>query len=168
MDLLPVLREMLDHNYWARDRQLQTCAVLSEEEFLRSVGGSFPSVRDALAHLAGVEWLWLERWRGRAPRAVPGPDQYPTLAAISELWRTVERDMRDYLAGLTEETVAEAMTYVNMRGQEWSYSRWRMFLHLMNHQSFHRGQVTAMLRVLGHAPPPVDFLVAHDMGFRLG
>jgi uncharacterized damage-inducible protein DinB len=41
-----------------------------------------------------------------------------------------------------------------------------MMLHLLQHQSYHRGQVTALLRQLGTAPPKVDFLDAHEMGFR--
>ncbi len=71
---LPVsLRELIDYNYWARDRQLETCAALTPEQFLKPLGGSFPSVRDTLAHLIAVEWIWLERWRGRSPRTLLGP-----------------------------------------------------------------------------------------------
>jgi hypothetical protein len=44
--------------------QLQACAGLTEEQFLRPLGNSFPSLRDTPAHLLAVEWLWLERWRG--------------------------------------------------------------------------------------------------------
>jgi len=41
-----------------------------------------------------------------------------------------------------------------------------MILHLLHHQSYHRGQVTALFRQLGVQPPKVDFLDAHEMGFR--
>ena len=68
---LTALNELFDYNYWARDRQLQACAGFTEEQFLRPLGNSFPSLRDTLTHLVAVEWLWLERWRGRSPRRVP-------------------------------------------------------------------------------------------------
>lgn len=167
MDLLPALRELVDHNYWARDRQLQACATLAQEEFLQPLGASFSSVRGSLAHLVGVEWLWLERWRGRSPRALPAPEDFPTLAAISERWKVVEHDLRKYLAGLNEEALALPLTYINTQGQSWTYPLWRMMIHVLNHQSYHRGQVTLLLRRLGLHPPAVDFLMAHDMGFRL-
>ena len=48
---LTALNEVFDYNYWARDRQLQACAGLTEEQFLRPLGNSFPSLRDTLAHL---------------------------------------------------------------------------------------------------------------------
>ena len=74
---LSVLKELFAHNYWARDRQLQACAALSGEQFLRPLGNSFPSVRDTLAHLLAVEWLWLERWRGRSPRVLLPSEDFP-------------------------------------------------------------------------------------------
>jgi uncharacterized damage-inducible protein DinB len=137
---LEVLRELFDYSYWARDRQLEACAPLTEEQFLRPLGGSFPSLRDTLAHLVGVEWLWLERWS------------------------VVESGMRSYLAGLTQEALGQPLTCVGTRGNTWTYPLWRMHMHLLNHQTYHRGQVTTLLRQLGVPPARVDFLVAHDAG----
>jgi len=160
------LNELFDYNYWARDRQLQACAGLTEEQFLRPLGNSFPSLRDTLTHLVAVEWLWLERWRGRSPRTLLAPEEFPTLAALSQRWQTVEREMREYVAGLSEEALECPLTCISTRGQAWTYPLWRMILHLLHHQSYHRGQVTALFRQLGVQPPKVDFLDAHDMGFR--
>jgi uncharacterized damage-inducible protein DinB len=64
---LASINELFNYNYWARDCQLQACAALTEEQFLRSLGSSFASVRDTLVHMVGAEWVWLERWRGRSP-----------------------------------------------------------------------------------------------------
>jgi len=68
MIALEPLRELYDYNYWARDRQLEACSKLSEEQLLRPMGNSFPSLRDTLAHLLAAEWIWLERFRGRSPQ----------------------------------------------------------------------------------------------------
>jgi uncharacterized damage-inducible protein DinB len=163
---LAVLNELFDYHYWARDRQLQACAAITEEQFLRPLGGSFPSLRDTLVHLVAVEWLWLERWRGRSPRSLLSSEELPTLVAVTERWRAVEREMRAYLAGMTEEALERPMTCTSTRGQEWSYPLWRMIVHFLNHQTYHRGQVTTLLRQLGAQPAKVDFLDAHDAGFR--
>ncbi len=165
MQLLPALAEMFEHNYWARDRQLEACAALSQEQFLRQLGGSFPSLREVLAHLVAVEWLWLERWRGTSPSALIPLDEFPTLAAVTERWNAVEREMREYVAGLDEDELARPLSIVSTRGVQWTYPLWRMVVHLVNHQSYHRGQVTSMLRMLGVQPPRIDFLDGQDVGF---
>ena len=163
---LSALRELFAHNYWARDRQLQTCAGLTDEQFLCPLGSSFPSVRDTLVHLLAVEWLWLERWRGRSPRVLLPPEDFPTLAAVGARWTAVEQEMKEYLASLPEEVLEQPMTCMSTRGNTWTYALWRMMVHLLEHQSYHRGQVTALLRQLGIEPPKVDFLDAQDAGFR--
>ena len=121
-----VLNEMFDYNYWARDRQLQACAGLTEEQFLRPLGNSFPSLRDTLTHLLAVEWLWLERWRGRSPQTLLAPEEFPTLAALSQRWETVEREMREYVAGLSEEALQCPVTCRSTRGQTWTFTLWRI------------------------------------------
>ncbi len=161
-----LVNELFNYNYWARDRQLQTCAGLTEEQFLRPLGNSFPSLRDTMTHLLAVEWLWLERWRGRSPRTLLAPEEFPTLAVLSQRWLTVEREMREYLAGLSEDALERTVPYINAKGETWTYELWRMMVHLLNHQSYHRGQVTTLMRQLGVQPPQVDFLVAYDMGLR--
>lgn len=165
---LTTFRELWDYNYWARDRQLEACAALTQEQFLRPMGNSFSSVRDTLAHLVGAEWVWLERWRGRNPRALLPAEEFPTLAAVEQRWRGVERDVRDYLAQLTQEALACPFTYINLKGETWTYPLWRTLFHVVNHQTYHRGQITTLLRQLSATPKAIDFLVAHDVHLRQG
>ena len=162
---LKTLNELFNHNYWARDRQLSVCATLTEDQFKRPLGSSFSSLRDTLVHMAAVERLWLERWRGETPQPLLPPEEFPSLLAIQYYWREVEKEMREYLSNLDEEAIEQPVTCVSIRGQTWTYSLWRMMLHLLNHQNYHRGQVTTLLRQLGVQPAKVDFLDAHELGF---
>jgi uncharacterized damage-inducible protein DinB len=159
-------KELFDYAWWARDRQLEACAPLPREQFLRPLGGSFASLRDTLAHCLGVEWIWLERWRGRSPKALPSASEFPGLESIRERWLAVEVEMKGFLAGLDNETLGRSIECAGTRGNLWRQPLWRFILHLLNHQSYHRGQVTNYLRRLGVNPPRVDFLAAHDEGLR--
>jgi uncharacterized damage-inducible protein DinB len=163
---LSTLRELFEYNYWARNRQLDACASLTQERFLRPMNNSFSSLRDTLAHLVGAEYLWLERWRGRSPRAMLAAEEFPTLVAVRERWGTVERGIREYLAGLTEEVLTHPLSYVNLKGETWTYPLWQTLFHVVNHQTYHRGQVTTLLRQLGTQPTPIDYLLAHDFRFQ--
>jgi uncharacterized damage-inducible protein DinB len=163
---LAVIKKLFNYNYWARDRQMEVCSQLTHEQFLFPSKGSFSSLRDTLGHLMAVEWLWLERWRGRSPKSLLAAGQFSALSDLLDNWRTVECEMRAYLASLSEEAIASPLTYVNPRGEEWTYPLWQMMLHLLQHQSYHRGQVTTLLRQLGMQPPAVDFLVACDSGIH--
>jgi uncharacterized damage-inducible protein DinB len=110
--------------------------------------------------------LWLERWNGRFPHAMLQSGEFPNVASIGQRWRTVERNTREYLAGLSEDSLYRPLTYTNMKGENWTCPLWRMLFHVINHQTYHRGQVTTMLRQIGAEPKPIDFLMAHDVQFQ--
>ena len=164
---LATITELFAHNYWARDCQLQACAALTEEQFVRNLGSSFGSVRDTLVHLTETEWIWLERWLGRSPQSGLSPQEFPSLSTVTERWTAVEREMRKFLATLSDEALMKPVTYLSLKGDSFTYELWRPMLHLINHQSYHRGQVATMLRQLGLQPPTVDFLPGYRMGFHV-
>lgn len=169
---LEALRDLFDYNYWARDRQLEACGVLTEEQFLRPMGSSFSSVRDTLAHLVAVERIWLQRWLGKSPSRAEAQAivqafaalSFPSLAAVRERWQLVERDLRGFLAGLEEARLKQPLTYTNARGERWTYPLGETLFHVVNHQTYHRGQITTLLRQLGVAAPGIDYLVKYDAG----
>ena len=163
-----VLQRLYGYNYWARDRQLEACGKLRPEQFTRPLGGSFASLRDTLAHIAGCDWIWCERWNGRSPRALPRGDQFPGLPALAEYWHGVELDVRRFVASVTEAGLSQPLTYTNLAGEQWTYALGEAMFHLLNHGTYHRGQVTTLLRQLGAEAPAVDYLVMQDMQAAAG
>ncbi|MBV8729176.1 MAG: DinB family protein [Acidobacteriia bacterium] len=162
---LATIRELFAYNYWARDRQLEACAKLSQEQFLRPLGNSFPSLRDTLAHLVTAEWIWHEWLRRGSAEKRPAPEDFPDLQSIHEGWRPIEQGLRDYLANATDETLAGRLSFSSrVMGKTMNYPVWRALLHLANHQSYHRGQVTMCLRLLGVQPQMTDIVVADREG----
>ena len=164
---LPALVELFKYNYWARDRHLQACEALTEEQIWRPLVSGFPSLGFAFAHLVVVEWLWLQRWQGRQPQDLRSHGEFSSLAALSARWRLVETEMKAYLFQLDKNALGQPFSYVNLEGQTWTYPLWHTLLHLINHQNYHRGQVAGLMRQLGIQPPGVDFLVGQDMGLCL-
>jgi uncharacterized damage-inducible protein DinB len=112
------------------------------------------------------EWIWLQRWRGASPKRVFTEDELPDLQAIEARWRDLDRDRQNFLEGLTDDRLHARLSYENLKGERWEYSLVHMMQHVVNHSSYHRGQVVTLLRQLGQAPPPTDFLVFLDEGGR--
>jgi uncharacterized damage-inducible protein DinB len=123
-----------------------------------------------MAHLVAAEWVWQERWNGRSPTREEAKafaaETFPTLAVVEERWRGNERGVREYLSRLTSEALSQPLHYTNIAGERWSYPLWQTLLHVVNHQTYHRGQVTTLLRQLGAPTVALDFLVAVDSGLK--
>jgi uncharacterized damage-inducible protein DinB len=147
------LKSLVDYHYWARDRLLEALAQLSPEELTKDLGNSFPSIRDTLVHLYGAECIWCARWAGKPPWSMPDPSAFPDLPTIRHAWVDQERTVRGVLEDLGERGVGRAIEYRMLNGQPQAQPFWQMLQHLVNHGSYHRGQVTTMLRQLRQRPP---------------
>ena len=153
------LRILLDYHYWARDRVLDAVAPLTPEQFTRDLGSSFRSIRDTLAHVYAAEWAWHSRWMGTSPTALLPPDMFPDLGTLRTTWAEHEAKMRRFLDGLGEPGVVRVIDYKLLNGQPGSSPVWQMLQHVVNHASYHRGQVTTMLRQIGAEPgKPMDLI----------
>jgi uncharacterized damage-inducible protein DinB len=152
---------LIDYHYWARDRMLDAVEELSPQQFTVDLGGSFRSVRDTVAHLYGAEWIWYSRWHGEAPTALPTPDMFPDFAAVRQTWLEHEKRMRAFIQALDDHGLERVVSYKLLSGQPGASVLWHMIQHLVNHASYHRGQITTLLRQLGAAPPKSTDLITY-------
>jgi len=151
---------LLDYHYWARDRMFDAVDRLTPEQFTRDLGSSFRSVRDTVAHTYGAEWIWYARWQGEAPTALPSPEMFPDAASARTAWRDHEKKVRAFFESLDGHGLERVIAYKLTNGQPAASVLWQMLQHVVNHASYHRGQVTTMIRQLGEAPPRSTDLIA--------
>ncbi len=150
------------YDRWANDLVFRCASKLTAEQFTRDLQSSHRSVRDTLAHILAAEWIWLKRWLGTSPRSLFDPAQFPDVASLSAKLRETEQDQIKFIETLTDESIAAAISYTNTKGEQWEYPLGHMMQHLVNHSSYHRGQVTTMLRQLGAEAVSVDLLYFFD------
>lgn len=149
---LAYFRSLVDFHYWARDRMLHAVSALSPEQYTRELGGSFGSIRDTLNHVYGAEVLWLRRWRGDAAMGFPA-DLPSTPEELAIVWAAQEAEMRAFIDALGEPDLTRLIAYRNLAGVAGESALWEMLAHVVNHATYHRGQVTTLMRQLGAAPP---------------
>ena len=154
------LRTLLDYHYWARDRIVAAVATLTPEQFTKDLGSSFPSVRDTLAHMVGAETAWLLRWQGESPSALLPASQFPNAATVKKTWSALEKKLRAYFDHLGEQGINKVISYKLLNGTPGASPFWQMLQHVVNHASYHRGQVVTLLRQLGAQPPKSVDLIA--------
>jgi len=152
-----------EYNRWANARMLDAASKLGSEQFTADLKSSHQSVRDTLAHILAAEWIWLERWLGTSPKALLDPADFPTVASLKTRWSEVEANYQAFIGTLSDESLEKVITYTNTRGEVWKYPLAEMIQHVMNHSTYHRGQVTTMLRQLGAEVTPLDLLVFMDV-----
>jgi len=152
-----------EYNRWANARLLEAAASLTNDQFTRNLSSSYSSIRDTLTHLLGAEEVWLMRWKGLSPTSMLDAASFPDVRSLKVRWSEVEIDQWNFLSKISDESLEELVEYQNFKNDTWEYPLWAMIYEMVNHASYHRGQVVAMMRQVGAKPTQLDFLVFVDM-----
>ena len=156
-------RHLFDYTEWANGLALNAAAGLSEENLRRDFGISHRSILGTLVHMAGAEWIWLERWHGHSPPKKEAwslwtDEACPDLKTLNERWRDVIDRRTCFISELDELRLMSELSFKLLSGDPNSMRLVDQMQHVANHATMHRGQVVGMIRQLGLAPPATDLL----------
>ncbi|HMD31017.1 MAG TPA: DinB family protein [Candidatus Acidoferrales bacterium] len=156
------IRSLFAFNAWANHRTLEACAALTPAQFIQAAPSSFPNVRDTLHHIMGVEWLYWERFQGRSPTELLPGETFADVAAIAARWQDIKKKLEDLVRSPDLGDLERIVEYHNMKGKPFRYPLRVLLQHLVNHSTYHRGQVVTQLRELGVKPLSTDLLRYYD------
>lgn len=151
-------RELFAYNKWANDQMLASLQSLPPEQRERDLASSFPTILGTVAHIAAAEWVWLSRWKGAGPSAMPEWAATPVFAFVQRKFAELETERTAYLATLAESDLDRALSFTLFSGAQDAQPLVTQFQHLVNHGTYHRGQVATMLRQVGAAPASTDLI----------
>jgi len=171
MDLVAHCGNMARYNAWMNRKVYEAASTLTDAERKRDVGAFFRSVHGTLNHLLLTDRGWLGRFT-RDPRVFESLDgTTPTLtgrldqelyADFPQLRAERERtdaDIERWATGITPDALAARLSYYSVAYQRrYAHPLWWAVTHFFNHQTHHRGQVTALLLQLGRDPGTTDLV----------
>lgn len=167
MDLAEV-RELFAYNAWANRVFFDALGAVPSAAYLRDLKSSHGGLHGTLCHIVWTEELWLARWLTRPGPAVAQGKDLATLAAARARWERVEAERGAFLAALSEQRLADTVVVKPTTGGEFLHTFRQMFRHVVDHSSYHRGQLVTLLRQLGVTPPNTGLIVYYRHAGPLG
>lgn len=157
------IKRLFDYTEWANDLAMAAAAQLPDESLRRDVAISHGSIFGTLVHMAGAEWIWLERWHGHSPAKAEAWTKWSTeacadLPTLKERWGDVNDRRARFVSELDEERFGAELAYKLLSGDPSSLRLADQMQHVVNHATMHRGQIVGMIRQLGIDPPSTDLL----------
>jgi len=165
MDTRSLLRTMSAYHPWAYSRLFSAVELMAEGDYRHDFGLAFRSVHGTLNHLLVAETIWHERLLQASTPSLRLDQEVEhgrealksSLMSTAESWAAVLDEFDTTRLG-TE------LRYQNMQGIELSFPAAPLILHVFNHATHHRGQISAVLTRLGFQAPEMDltyFLLEH-------
>jgi uncharacterized damage-inducible protein DinB len=154
-----LLQQYAAYNLWADQQLTERVLKLPEEQQTKEFPGSFPSLHLTLLHLWDTGSAWWQRlklhevvippsvhFKGNTRDAVNG------LLHQDKLWES-------WINNATEMALQHVFAYQNSRSVHFKQPVYQMILHVLNHSSYHRGQLVTLLRNLeADKIPNTDFI----------
>ena len=94
---------LYEYNEWANEKTIASLRALPEADYVRDLGGSWPSLRATFVHIAGATDAWADRFGGKDVLVLPKETDLPKLDdAVRDLLSAQEKH-RKHLKNLTRE-----------------------------------------------------------------
>lgn len=159
-----VLSALARYNQGANEKLVSLLRGPSEDILTRNEGVYYKSILGTVEHIAASEISMLRRFAGffhyeslAAHRLITGD-----LDAIKASFRDapealyavlteVDALMAEYVAEVRADDLTKRVSYVNYKGEKLERSYWNMIVHILNHGTHHRGEISALLDRAGVA-----------------
>ncbi|TWT13454.1 DinB family protein [Planomicrobium sp. CPCC 101079] len=148
--------KLFSYHKWAALACLDHIQTFEEEIYRREGLNSFTSIQKTIEHILGVERLWFLRMHGIEQPAFERLD-VSTIEKAKESVMLLHAEMELYFASLPDEHWQELLKFKNTRGDDFENTREEMLFSLINHATYHRGQITSLLRQFGKEGTLLDY-----------
>ncbi|MCM3569271.1 DinB family protein [Neobacillus mesonae] len=140
------------YHHWANVRLLEHISRLKKDIFMKEVKSIFPSLAAAFEHIYKVDALWLKRILG---------EKQPDFEEVT--FETPIDAIKHFESNLVLfkqlSSKKEIIVYKNTKGEIFRNDSQEIFRHLVNHGTYHRGNVSAMLHQLGEKSVSNDYII---------
>jgi uncharacterized damage-inducible protein DinB len=100
----------------------------------------------------------LARFQGKSPSIFPDAAEFPSVASLHKKWREQDARLLEFVRSLRQEDLDRVVEYKTIKFGVYANPMWQSLQHVVNHGTYHRGQVTTMLRQLGAEPILTDLM----------
>jgi len=149
---------LYEYNEWANEKTIASLRALPEADYVREQGGGWPSLRATFVHLAGATDAWAERFSGRDALVLAKETDLPKLEDAVRVLLSAQEKHRNHLKNLTRDKLERPFSWKNLAGELRAAPYEIVVRHVVNHQTYHRGQIASMVRRVGGKPVATDMV----------
>ncbi len=141
---------LADYNVWANEIVHSWLDALSDEQWTQNIVSSFSSLAKTALHTAGGETLWLDILN-KVNEPVPLIDiMKGEKKEVQDAWKKSSAGLKLFIENFDEHKLKDVLKYKRVAdGKFYELEYFQIFAHVVNHSTYHRGQIVTMLRQVG-------------------
>ncbi len=148
------------YDRWANRKVLEACRKLTAEQFVAEPVPGWSSVRSTIYHIGMATEFNLRSLAddsaGETNDRIPTEADLATVDDAEQFLERAHRRFEELRPALTPERL-NSLLRLHAIGRSFTVPRWAILRHIVNHASYHRGQIASKLKRFGIEPPNTDF-----------
>ena len=161
-----LVKALASYNTWANEQTRMECEKLSHAQITKEVGAFFGSIYGTLNHSMVADRIWMARFLGEVEFASPlDAILFEHPAAFWAERARLDASIVAFGADVTTDWLSQSLTFGRVSSPvRRTRPRWALVVHMFNHATYHRGQVTTLMKQMGFDPAETDFPAAPFFG----
>jgi uncharacterized damage-inducible protein DinB len=145
-------QKMARYNAWMNARLYRVCAGVDDAIRKADRGLFFGSIHTTLNHLLYGDIVWLSRFRQvEVEVPPPGAELHPEFESLWQARTAWDDEIFSWSASVDESWLRRDFSFTSkVDNLNRTHPAWVLVTHMFNHQTHHRGQLTAVLSQMGH------------------
>ncbi len=160
-----LIKNQLQFNTWANQAIINWMRSQETELLYKEIPSSFKSLAATLEHMLRVQKFWHQFiLQNDITNFVWEPINGNIIESMHEM-ETQSMSMQNSSSDFSESELSEPLN-LQMPWASGTAMRYEYILHVVNHSTFHRGQIISMARILGADQLPPTDLNKFNLKFR--
>jgi uncharacterized damage-inducible protein DinB len=155
------IQKHLQYNAWANEKIVGFLANVDDMVLDTEIKSSFPSIRKTIMHVWDAQQIWFLRLRGESISGWPSQEFTGDTKELFSAFIESSHAFVNFIASKDKDYLEGKVSYKNMKGTDFSNPVDVILFHVVNHGTFHRGQILTMLRELGFTSFESQDLIAY-------
>ena len=158
------MKELLDqytaYNLWANKSITDLILSLDVAQHHQKVESSFPTLYATVHHMWVAETAWWQRVKSQDKIIIPSETENPTMENVVQGLIHQSEQWVEWVNNNSEMILKQEYSFQNSKNELFKQAIFETVMHVMNHSTYHRGQLVTMMRTLGiKTIPQTDFMV---------
>jgi uncharacterized damage-inducible protein DinB len=141
--------KLAEYNNWADAIAMEWLDQINDEQWEQVIISSFSSVKQTAIHIASAEKIWIDFWENVPDPVYLSAEFQGTKDDLIAVWKKASAGLKNFIEQYPEENYQQPVTFRYPRGGEGRMEFWQTFSHIVNHSTYHRGQLVTLLRQAG-------------------
>jgi uncharacterized damage-inducible protein DinB len=144
-----LLAQQFEYSLWASMKILEAVERLPVEVIEKDRGSSFGGILGTLTHVFQADRVWWRRFNGEALVTLMQPGETFDLARLKTEWPVVLGEFVAWIRAQDDSKFEEKLNWRNLKGEDKTEVMYKILLHVVNHGTYHRGQVITLIKQAG-------------------